>query len=80
MYGDQMSQPDKDYRPEEECDHRNMGVLDDAEGDMDEAHLTRHFTIYDCPDCAYCSESPPIGWEAPFEEPEIDYSTEDHYR
>ena len=80
MHGDQISPPEKDYRPEEECDHRNMGVIHDAEGDLYEAHLIRYFTLYDCPDCTYCSEVPPRGWEASFEEPEIDYSTEDNYR
>jgi len=53
----------------EGCKHPNMGVIPDAEGDLDEKRLTRHFTTYDCPDCGYNAESPPQGWLPPFDEP-----------
>ena len=56
----------------EECAHENMGVIEDAEGDLDESRLTRYFTTYDCPDCGYNAESPPPGWLPPFDEPTDD--------
>ncbi len=75
-----MTPPDPNYRPMEECDHRNLSVIDDAEGNLDEARLTRHFTLYDCPDCEYAAESPPPGWEPDFEEPyDPDEPPQRHY-
>ena len=50
-----------------DCEHENMRVIQDAEGDLGEAHLTRHFVTYYCPDCDYEAESPPDGWEMPDE-------------
>lgn len=51
------------------CKHPGLQVCHDAEGDIGEAHLTRHFVTYNCPDCDYESEEPPEGWEEPFEIP-----------
>jgi len=51
------------------CEHPNLEVTANAEGDLDEPALTRRFTSYYCPDCDYESESPPPGWEPDFEEP-----------
>jgi len=69
---DQITAPVPEYRPEDECDHRNLQVTEDAEGDLDEQHLTRLYTDYYCPDCGYAAETPPTGWEAPFVEPDED--------
>jgi hypothetical protein len=51
------------------CKHEFLQVIPNAEGDLGEAHLTRHFTTYYCPDCDYEAEEPPEGWV----EPEPDY-------
>ena len=52
----------------EECDHPHLDVYADYEGG-EERHLQRHFTMYYCPDCDYSAETPPDGWEPPFNEP-----------
>ena len=57
----------------EECDHKNLQITEDSEGDLTERHLTRDYTDYFCPDCHYWAETPPPGWQAPFTEPDEDY-------
>ena len=60
----------------DDCQHPHMQVYPNAEGDLTEAHLTRHFTTYYCPDCDYEAEEPPEGWEPP----EPDYEAMNEYR
>ena len=50
-----------------DCEHKNLEVTEDAEGNLDEARLTRYFTDYRCPDCGYYAEVPPKGWEPMFD-------------
>ena len=54
-----------------ECEHGECHwvKIQDAEGDLSEAHLTRHFTAYTCTVCGeYTTEEP-----EDFEEDEPDY-------
>ena len=43
--------------------------IDDAEGDLTEAHLTRHFSWYQCTECGAEQEERPADYEEPFTEP-----------